>query len=35
MEKYNWKQIDCISAGNIKTIDDIHEEIYEAIIKKL
>ncbi|PRR77881.1 Thymidylate kinase [Clostridium liquoris] len=34
-EKYNWKQIDCISAGNIKTIDDIHEEIYEAIIKKL
>lgn len=34
-EKYDWKQIDCISAGNIKTIDDIHEEIYEAIIKKL
>lgn len=34
-KKYNWNGIDCVSDGNIKTIDEIHDKIYEAIIKKL
>lgn len=34
-KKYNWEQINCVSKDNIKTIDDIHEEVYEAIMKKL
>lgn len=34
-KKYNWDRIDCVSNGNIKTIDEIHDKIYEAIIKKL
>ena len=33
-EKYDWKIINCIDENNnIRTIDDIHEEIYKIIIE--
>ena len=28
VKKYNWCEIKCIRDGNIRTIEDIHEEIY-------
>ncbi len=33
-KKYNWKKISCIDNGKIRTIEEIHEDIYN-IIKKL
>lgn len=32
-KKYNWKEINCIKNGEIRSIEDIHNEIYN-IIKK-
>ncbi len=29
---YGWIEINCIKDGNIRTIDDIHEEIYKDIL---
>ncbi len=33
-EKYGWKKISCVDGCEIKSIEDIHEEIYD-IIKKI
>ena len=33
VKKYNWCEIQCINNGKIRTIDDIHEEIFEKIGK--
>lgn len=34
-EKYNFKVINCIEKGKIKTIEQIHEEVYEFVKKEL
>ena len=34
-KKYNWKEIKCVKDGKIRTIEDIHEEIYKEIKSKL
>ena len=34
-KKYNWKEIKCVKDGKIRTIEDIHEEIYQEIKYKL
>lgn len=31
-DKYNWKKISCVKNQNLRSIDDIHEEIYNSII---
>ena len=28
INKYNWSEINCTINGNLRTIEDIHEEIY-------
>ncbi len=33
-ELYNWDKIECVSGGKIKSIEDISEEVYKAIISK-
>lgn len=30
---WNWEKIDCIKEGNLRTIEDIHEEIYNHVKK--
>lgn len=32
-QKYNWYAVECIKDGKVRTIDDIHEEIYQEIRK--
>ena len=32
-KKYNWYTVECVKEQKIRTIDDIHEEIYEEIKK--
>lgn len=34
-DRYNWKRIQCISANCLRSIDDIHNEIYDYVIKNL
>lgn len=34
-DDYNWYTIECVKDEKIRTIEDIHEEIYEEIKKKL
>lgn len=34
-KEYNWNEINCIKDGEIRSIEDIHEEIYEIIKKEL
>lgn len=34
-EKYNWHTVNCIKEDEIRTIDEIHKEIYEKVIKIL
>ena len=34
-EKYQWCEIKCIENGRLKTIEEIHEEIYEEVKKDL
>ena len=34
-KKYNWKEIQCVRDEEIRTIEDIHEEIYQEIKKYL
>lgn len=34
-EKYDWKRIICTSASCLRTIDDIHNEIYDYVVKNL
>ena len=31
-DKYNWKKINCVKDNNLRSIEDIHEEIYSSII---
>ena len=33
VDKYNWYEVKCIKENEIRTIDDIHEEIYKEIQK--
>ncbi len=33
--KYNWFEIKCVKDGSIRTIDDIHNEIFEEIKKHI
>ncbi len=30
-DKYQWDKVQCVKNGNLRTIDDIHEEIYEKV----
>jgi len=34
-KKYNWIRISCIEAGRLRTVEDIHEEIYAIIKNKI
>lgn len=34
-EKYNWKRIECFSDNYLRSIDDIHNEIYEHVKKNI
>lgn len=33
VDKYDWYEVKCVIDGNIRSIEDIHEEIYNEIIK--
>ena len=33
IDEYNWTEIKCIKDGKIRTIEDIHSQIYDEIIK--
>ncbi|MDD2400668.1 MAG: thymidylate kinase [Clostridia bacterium] len=33
-DKYNWVKVNCVSGNNIRTVDEIHEEIF-SIYKRL
>ncbi len=35
VDKYNWYEIKCVKDGNIRTIEDIHEEIFREIKKHI
>ncbi|KPU43060.1 thymidylate kinase [Oxobacter pfennigii] len=32
-EKYSWEKVDCVRDNNIRTIDEIHDDVY-SIVKK-
>lgn len=34
-KKYDWKEIMCVKDGEIRTVDDIHEEVYNVVINKI
>ncbi|HYF83524.1 MAG TPA: thymidylate kinase [Clostridia bacterium] len=34
-EKYKWNRIQCIANNCLRSIDDIHNEIYDSIVKNL
>lgn len=34
-DKYNWKKIKCVENNNLRSIDDIHEEIYKIVIDSI
>ena len=34
-QKYNWHTVECVSNNQIRTIEDIHEEIYNEVNKKI
>ncbi|MGI6776655.1 MAG: dTMP kinase [Acetivibrionales bacterium] len=33
-ERYNWDRVQCIKGGNIRSVDEIHEEVYSILICK-
>ncbi len=33
--KYNWKEVMCVKNDEIRTVDDIHEEVYQIISKHI
>ena len=35
IDKYNWYEVKCVKDGKIRTIEDIHEEIYNEVLRKL
>ena len=34
-KEYKWYEIQCVKEGKIRTIEDIHEQIYEEIKKHI
>lgn len=34
-ERYGWTRIDCIDSGKLRTVEDIHEEIYAIVKNKI
>ncbi len=34
-EKYNWKRIECIDGSFLRSIEDIHNEIYDYVVENL
>ncbi|MHC1720178.1 MAG: dTMP kinase [Clostridiaceae bacterium] len=34
-EKYGWTRINCIDSGRLRTVEDIHEEIYSIVRNKI
>ena len=34
-ERYNWKRIECIEGSFLRSIEDIHNEIYDYVVKNL
>ena len=34
-DKYNWRKIECIKDNNLRSIDDIHEEIYKIVVDNI
>ena len=34
-KKYNWKEIKCVKDGKIRSIEDIHEEMYQELKNKI
>lgn len=30
-EKYGWVKISCVQQGNLRTVQDIHEDVYQAV----
>ena len=30
-EKYGWGKISCVQQGNLRTVQDIHEDVYQAV----
>ena len=34
-KKYGWYEIQCVENGNLKTIQQIHEEIYQEVKRVL
>lgn len=35
VDKYKWKKISCVKDGKMRTIEEIHQVIYDIVIKKL
>lgn len=35
VDKYDWYEVNCIKDGKIRTVEDIHEEIYQEVKKYL
>jgi len=33
--KYNWHKVMCVSNNSLKTIDEIHEEVYKLVVSEL
>ena len=34
-KEYNWYEIECVKNGKLRTIEDIHEEIYQEVKNKI
>lgn len=34
-DRYNWNYINCVSDNQMRTVEDIHEEIYKLVKKKI
>lgn len=34
-DKYNWKKINCVENNQLRSIDSIHEEIYQVVINTI
>lgn len=34
-EKYGWQKVSCVESDRLRTIDEIHEEIYNIVSKKI
>lgn len=34
-QKYNWEKINCVEEDNLRSIESIHEDIYEIVVDKI